>query len=340
MRKLNVLIAGSTGYIGVQLVKLLSNHQNINIKYLCGNSSIGKNISFFDKTLNNKKLPKIVKFNKTYLKNVDIIFTALPNGEAQEISKHLLVNNRLIDLAADFRLEDPKEYKKWYKINHKAVKNISNSIYAIPEISKKYLKNYKIISCPGCYPTSILLPLLPLLKKNLISCKNIIIDSKSGYSGAGKKFNLTNIRQKKDLNFYNYNTNNHRHICEIYQELNKFSNSNVKFSFNPHVLPIFRGLMSTIYCDLKKGSKKDEIINALKKEYSDKVFIDILNHNIKADFFSVCNTNKCLIKLFEHNSDDKIIIVSLIDNLLKGASGQAIQCMNLMFGLEDQIGLV
>ena len=109
---------------------------------------------------------------------------------------------------------------------------------------------------------------------------------------------------------------------------------------NPHVLPIFRGLMSTIYCDLKKGSKKDEIINALKKEYSDKVFIDILNHNIKADFFSVCNTNKCLIKLFEHNSDDKIIIVSLIDNLLKGAGGQAIQCMNLMFGLEDQIGLV
>ncbi len=178
MRNLNVLIAGSTGYIGVQLVELLSNHQNINIKYLCGNSSVGKNISFFDKNLKNKKLPKIVKFNKAYLKNVDIIFTALPNGEAQEISKHLLVNNRLIDLAADFRLEDPKEYKKWYKINHKAVKNISNSIYAIPELSKKYLKNYKIISCPGCYPTSILLPLLPLLKKNLISHKNIIIDKK------------------------------------------------------------------------------------------------------------------------------------------------------------------
>ena len=164
MRKLNVLIAGSTGYIGVQLVKLLSNHQNINIKFLCGNSSVGKNISFFDKTLKNKKLPKIVKFNKTYLEKVDIVFTALPNGEAQEISNHLLDNNRLIDLAADFRLEDPKEYKKWYKINHKAVKNISNSIYGIPEISKKYLKSYQIIGCPGCYPTSILLPLIPLLK--------------------------------------------------------------------------------------------------------------------------------------------------------------------------------
>ena len=131
----------------VQLVILVSNLlscyqniKNINIKYLCGNSSVGKNISFFDKTLNNKKLPKITKFNKTYLKNVDIIFTALPNGEAQEISKHLLANNRLIDLAADFRLEDSKEYQKWYGINHKAIKNISKSIYAIPEVSKKNLK--------------------------------------------------------------------------------------------------------------------------------------------------------------------------------------------------------
>ena len=165
MRKLNILIAGSTGYMGVQLVKLLSKHKNINIKYLCGNLSVGKNISYYDKKLRNKKLPKIVKFSKSFLKNVDIVFTALPNGEAQILSKHLLPKNRLIDLAADFRLNNPNEYKKWYKMNHKAKSNIANSIYALPEISKKYLKNYKIIGCPGCYPTSILLPLLPLLKK-------------------------------------------------------------------------------------------------------------------------------------------------------------------------------
>ena len=165
MRKLNVLVAGSTGYIGVQLVKLLSKHPNVNIKYLCGNSSVGKNISFFDKNLKNKKLPKIVKFKKRYLIDVDIIFTALPNGEAQILSKYLLKKNRLIDLAADFRIRDPKEYKKWYKINHKAIKNIPNSIYTLPELNKKNLMKYKIIACPGCYPTSILLPLLPLLKK-------------------------------------------------------------------------------------------------------------------------------------------------------------------------------
>ena len=239
MRKLNVLIAGSTGYIGVQLVKLLSNHQNINIKYLCGNSSVGKNISFFDKALKNKKLPKIIKFNKAYLKNVDIIFTALPNGEAQEISKHLLANNRLIDLAADFRLDDSKEYKKWYKINHKAVKNISNSIYAIPEISKKYLKNYKIIGCPGCYPTSVLLPLLPLLKKNLISHKNIIIDSKSGYSGAGRGIHRRNARKNLYESLSAYGVGKHRHSSEIHQEIAKVCKKHFTFIFTPHLTPIF-----------------------------------------------------------------------------------------------------
>ena len=162
MHKLDVLIAGSTGYIGVQLVKLLLKHPNINIKYLCGNSSVGKNISFFDSELKNKRLPRIVKLNKSYFNDVDIIFTALPNGEAQILSNQLLKKNILIDLAADFRLEDPKEYNKWYKLKHKAIKNISKSIYALPELSKNYLKKYKIIACPGCYPTSILLPLLPL----------------------------------------------------------------------------------------------------------------------------------------------------------------------------------
>ena len=165
MSKIKVLVVGSTGYIGIQLVKLLSKHINVKIKYLCGNSSVGKKISFYDRSLKKKKLPKIVKFNKSYLKNVDVIFSALPNGQAQVLSNYLLPNNILIDLAADFRLSNSKEYKKWYKINHKAKHNIKNSIYALPEICKNELKKYKIISCPGCYPTSILLPLLPLLKK-------------------------------------------------------------------------------------------------------------------------------------------------------------------------------
>ena len=161
MPKLNVLIAGSTGYIGIQLIKLLIKHKYTKIKYLCGNSSVGRKISYFDKSLINKKLPKIVKFRKEYLNNVDVIFTALPNGEAQEISNQLKRNNVLIDLAADFRLEKSSEYLKWYKQKHKSKHNIKNSIYALPEIVGKKIKKYKIISCPGCYPTSILLPLIP-----------------------------------------------------------------------------------------------------------------------------------------------------------------------------------
>ena len=185
MRNLNALIAGSTGYIGIQLIKLLLKHKKVKIKYLCGNSSIGKDISYYDKSIT-RKLPKIIKFNKNFLKKVDVIFTALPNGESQQISNFLTKKNILIDLSADFRLKKANIYKNWYKLNHKSKKNIANSIYALPEISRDRIKKFKIIACPGCYPTSILLPLIPLLKEKIVNEKNIIIDSKSGYSGAGR----------------------------------------------------------------------------------------------------------------------------------------------------------
>ena len=161
MLKLSVLIVGSTGYIGIQLVKILIKHKNVNIKFLCGNTSVGKKISFYDKSLIKKKLPRIVKFKREYLEDVDVIFTALPNGEAQEISKVLQKKNTLIDLAADFRLKKSSDYLKWYKQKHKAIKNIKKSIYALPEINRENIKNFNILGCPGCYPTSILLPLIP-----------------------------------------------------------------------------------------------------------------------------------------------------------------------------------
>ena len=167
MSKINVLVTGATGYIGIQLTKILVNHKKVNIKYLCGSSSIGKKISFFDKSLNKYKLPKIVKFNKNFLSSVDVIFTALPNGESQKISKLLLKKNILIDLSADFRLKKIRDFFKWYKIKHKAQNMIKQSVYALPEFNRKKIKDSKIISCPGCYPTSILLPLIPLLKKKI-----------------------------------------------------------------------------------------------------------------------------------------------------------------------------
>ena len=215
MPKLNALVAGSTGYIGVQLIKLLVKHKYINIKYLCGNSSVGKKISNYDKSLTDKKLPKIIKFSKNLLRDIDVIFTALPNGEAQDISKYLTKNITLIDLAADFRLEKSSDYLKWYKQKHRAANLIKKSLYSLPEINGKELNNYQIISCPGCYPTSILLPLIPLFKSNLIKNKNIIMDSKSGYSGAGRGVH----KKYKDKNLYEslsaYGVGFHRHNSEI-----------------------------------------------------------------------------------------------------------------------------
>ena len=255
MPKLNVLVAGSTGYIGIELIKLLINHKNINIKYLCGNKSIGKKISYYEKTLNQKKLPIIVKFNKSYLKNIDLIFTALPNGEAQDISNNLLKHNVLIDLAGDFRLKKASQYLKWYKQKHKAISNIKKSFYSLPELTGNEIKRYNIISCPGCYPTSILLPLIPLIKKNLIKLDNIIIDSKSGYSGAGR--NIHKAYKNKNLNesLSAYGVGYHKHNSEIEQEIKKNTKNKFSFTFTPHLTPMFRGILSSIYININNKKK-------------------------------------------------------------------------------------
>tara|TARA_X000000368_G_C22938046_1_gene670815 strand:+ start:36 stop:1058 length:1023 start_codon:yes stop_codon:yes gene_type:complete len=339
MLKLNALIAGSTGYIGVQLIKLLIKHENITIKYLCGNTSIGKKISTYDNSLKSKNLPKIIKYNKNYLKNVDVIFTALPNGEAQIISKDLLKNNTLIDLAADFRLYKSSEYLKWYKQKHKAINNINKSIYALPEIVGKKLKKFKIIACPGCYPTSILLALIPLVKKNLINTKNIIIDSKSGYSGAGR-----GVHQKyKNKNLYEtmsaYGVGFHRHNSEIEQELKNYSKSKINFIFTPHLSPMFRGILSTIYIDLKKGITINKIQKTLKGFYKKSKFVKILKINSLLNTNNVINSNNCQISLCKTKYKNRIVLLSTIDNLIKGGAGQAIQNMNIKFNFPKMMGL-
>jgi len=339
MPKLNALIAGSTGYIGVQLIKLLIKHKYISIKYLCGNSSVGKKISYYDNSLKNKKLPKIIKFNKNLLKDVDIIFTALPNGEAQDISKHLTKNNTLIDLAADFRLEKSSNYLKWYKQKHRAIKLIKKSLYSLPEINGSELKKYQIISCPGCYPTSILLPLIPLFKNKLVKVKNIIIDSKSGYSGAGRSVH----KKYKDKNLYEslsaYGVGFHRHNSEIDQILKKYSNKKIDFTFTPHITPMFRGILSTIYIDLDNNATQSKVINKLSEFYKKYNFVKILKSNSLISTNDVINTNNCYISVCKTKYKNKIIILSAIDNLIKGGAGQAVQNMNIKFNFSESEGL-
>ena len=331
MPKLNALVAGSTGYIGVQLIKLLIKHKYINIRYLCGNSSIGKKISDYDKSLHNKKLPKIIKFNKILLKDVDIVFTALPNGEAQDISKHLNKNNTLIDLAADFRLEKESDYYKWYKQKHRAKNLIKESLYSLPEINGKKLDKYQIISCPGCYPTSILLPLIPLFRNRLVKVKNIIMDSKSGYSGAGrgvhKKYKGKNLYESLSA----YGVGFHRHNSEINQMLKKFTRKNIDFNFTPHLTPMFRGILSTIYIDLEKEITQSIVIRRLSEFYKNDPFVKILKSNTLISTNDVINTNNCFISVCKSKNNKKIIILSAIDNLIKGGAGQAIQNLNMKF---------
>ena len=339
MSKLNVLIAGSTGYIGVQLIKLLLNHKFVKIKYLCGNTSVGKKISSYEKFFLNKKLPKIIRFNKKYLKDIDVIFTALPNGEAQQISNHLTSKNVLIDLAADFRLKKSSEYLKWYKQKHKAVMNIKKSIYALPEINGVKIKNFNIISCPGCYPTSILLPLIPLVQKNLIKLNNIIIDSKSGYSGAGrgvfKKYKNKNLFESLSA----YGVGFHRHNSEIEQMLKEYSKRNINFSFTPHLSPMFRGILSTIYIEAKKGISQNKINDVLKRYYKKHSFINVLKNDSFISTNDVINTNNCNISICKTKYKNRFIILTAIDNLIKGGSGQGIQNMNLRFGYPVDTGL-
>ena len=338
MRMLNALIAGSTGYIGIQLIKLLIKHKYVKIKYLCGNNSVGKKISFFEKSLKSKKLPKITKFNKKYLDNIDVIFTALPNGQAQEISRFLNKKVTLIDLAADFRLEKSSDYMKWYKQKHKAKNNINKSIYSLPEINGNNIKSKNIISCPGCYPTSILLPLIPIIKERLINTNNIIIDSKSGYSGAGRGVH----KKYKDNNLYEslsaYGVGYHRHNIEIQQMLSKYSNK-VKFDFTPHLTPMFRGILSTIYVDLKKGVSQNKIINSLSKFYKNEIFVKIFKKEKLLSTNDVINTNYCYISICKSKNKDKLIILSTIDNLIKGGAGQAVQNFNLKFKFPIKTGL-
>jgi N-acetyl-gamma-glutamyl-phosphate reductase len=339
MPKLNALIAGSTGYIGIQLIKLLVKHKYINIKYLCGNSSVGKKVSNYDKSLSNKKLPKIIKFNKKLLKDVDVVFTALPNGEAQDISRHLTKNITLIDLAADFRLEKGSDYLKWYKQKHRATNLIKRSLYTLPEINGKDLKKYQIISCPGCYPTSILLPLIPLFKNKLVKVKNIIMDSKSGYSGAGRGVH----KKYKDKNLYEslsaYGVGFHRHNSEIDQMLKKFTQKEISFNFTPHLTPMFRGILSTIYIDLEKGITQSKIIKTLTSFYKKNDFIKVLDADSLISTNDVINSNNCFISVCRSKYKDKIIILSAIDNLIKGGAGQAVQNLNIKFNFPIKTAL-
>ncbi|MDB4339763.1 N-acetyl-gamma-glutamyl-phosphate reductase [Pelagibacteraceae bacterium] len=340
-KKINIAIVGATGYTGLDLVCLLCKHTRIKIHYLCATKNLGKKISYFDKRIK-KNLPRITSVKKIKWDKLDLVFLSLPNGEAQKIIKKLFYKYpklKFIDLSADFRITNSKEFRKNYNIKHKAKDLIKHSLYTISEFNKNSIHKYRIISNPGCYPTSIQLPLIPLIKKKLISLNNITIDSKSGFSGAGKNLEKKFTHKNLYSSTYAYSTKNHRHICEIDQEILKLTKKKVNFSFNPHLLPTFRGILSSIYVSTNKNYNGNNLRKALIKFYKKSKFIKIHKLDTPLGSGNVLYTNNCEISICQTRIKNKYIIFSALDNLIKGASGQAIQNMNLIFKFPETLGL-
>ena len=339
-KKIRIAIAGSTGFVGLDLVYLLTKHPDVKIIYLCAQKGINKKIQFFDKRIK-KNLPRITNLKKIDYELIDVLFLSLPNGEAQKIIKKNInfTHVKFIDLSADFRLTDPKTYKYWYNKKHNATKLIKDSLYSVSEFTKKIIKKYRIIGNPGCYPTSIQLPLIPLLEKKIIRFNNIIIDSKSGYSGAGKNFKKK-FKHKNLLNsVYAYATQKHRHTAEIDQQFKKITKNKINYTFNPHLLPTFRGILSSIYVETKNNKKPKEIVNYLIKYHNSNIFVKVLPLNTEIGTGNVIGTNNCEISICETGQKNKLVIFSAIDNLIKGAAGQAIQNLNLSYDLKENSGL-
>ena len=339
--KIKIAVIGATGYTGLDLVYFLSKHPKVKILYLCASKNLGKKISFFDKRIK-KNLPKISSINSVNWNDLDLVFLSLPNNEAQKIISNKFDEHKklkFIDLSADFRIFNPTLYFKTYKTKHKAINLIKNSIYSISEFNKKKIQNFRIISNPGCYPTSIQIPLVPLIMKKLIKLDNIVIDSKSGYSGAGKNFENKFTHKNLYKSTFAYGIKNHRHVCEIDQEFSKYTNKKVQFTFNPHLLPTFRGILSSIYLNTNKNINSNKVRSTLKKFYRKNRFIKILNINTQIGSGNVLNTNNCEISVCDTRIKGRIVIFSALDNLIKGASGQAVQNMNFLFNFSEKLGL-
>ncbi|MDA7705695.1 N-acetyl-gamma-glutamyl-phosphate reductase [Rickettsiales bacterium] len=340
-KKLKIAIIGASGYTGLELIRILQNHQFADIQILIANSNAGKNLSEIYPHLDIIDLPKLITVQEADFSDIDVVFSCLPHNHSQKIiadifnSKHK-ESLRIIDLAADFRLKNTDDYKKWYG-QHQAINLQKEAIYSLPEINREKIKKARLIACPGCYPTSILLPLLPLLNSCLIKPDNIISDSKSGVTGAGRSLKIGNLFCEANENISAYAIGSHRHIAEIEQEINLISKSNSQIDFTPHLIPVNRGILSTIYVDLEDGFEHQDLINCLTTKYEDEYFVKISDHipSIK----EVNGTNLCKIAIIKARSKNKAIIISVIDNLIKGASGQAVQNMNIAFDIDEREGL-
>lgn len=329
----NAAIIGASGYTAIELIRICLNHPNLNISYLVGNSTAGKEITEIYPHLEFNDLPKIVNLTEVNFNKIDVVFSCLPHGELQKFITNIPNSKIIIDVSADFRLSDPNNYRKFYNEEHQAKEFLEEAVYGLSEIKREEIKTKRIIACPGCYPTSILLPLLPLLTK--LNSHEIIIDSKSGISGAGRKTTTSNLFAEVAHNAFIYNPSKHRHLAEIEENIQHEQEFSIQFT--PHIIPTIRGIISTIY--VKSDKKIDELKDDLKNFYKDDKFVRILAAEKSPNLKTVIGTNFCDINIFKSNNPNLKIIVSALDNLTKGSSGQAVQNFNLRFSLNEDTGL-
>lgn len=334
-------IIGITGYTGEELLRILSKHPEVKLTMLAGRQTSPERLlaDIYPKykDLNIKCEPLNIEKIK---ENSDVVFLALPHAVAFEVVPKLLkAGKKVIDLSADFRLKDSDTYEKWYKVNHTGKDYIKDAVYGLSELYCDKIKPAKLIANPGCYPTTILLGTAPAVKNGFITNGDIIIDSKSGVSGAGRKA-VEKYFKEEHPNTRAYNiAGKHRHIPEIEQEISNLFGQKTIVTFTPHIIPVERGMLSVIYANLNKKITTSEAIEIYKNFYKGKNFIKILDENILPNINKVVNTNYCEIGLSVDARTNKLVIVSAIDNLVKGASGQAVQNMNIMFGLNEETGL-
>jgi N-acetyl-gamma-glutamyl-phosphate reductase len=338
-KKINAAIIGASGYTGVELIRILLTHEHVEIKHLVAESNAGLSACEIYTHLSTFALPSLVKLNEVDFEGIDVVFCCLPHATSQKIIKELPLHLKVIDLSADFRLNDVDVYEKWYGNKHAAPELQEEAVYGLTEIFRDEIKDARIVACPGCYPTGATLPLFPLLKDGLIESSDIIIDAKTGVTGAGRAAKQAFLFTEVNEGLKPYNVNKHRHIPEIEQTLSYAGGKDIKVNFTPQLVPMSRGILSTIYVKTKSNYKVIDIEKSLANQYGEGEFVSVTLNGVLPSTRDVSGTNMCLISVVKGNTDNRVVIMSVIDNLTKGSSGQAVQNMNIMFGLDEACGL-
>ncbi|MEI6428511.1 MAG: N-acetyl-gamma-glutamyl-phosphate reductase [Pseudanabaena sp. ELA607] len=337
-----VAIIGASGYGGIQLVRLLLDHPLVEVTYMGGSGSVGQNFAdLYPHLAHCVSLPIENCEPEEIAKRAKIVFLSLPNGLASQLAPRLLAQGcKVLDLSADYRFQNLQTYESWYKESRADAEINAKAVYGLPELYRDRIAQADLVGCAGCYPTASLLALTPLLKQGLIELNSIVIDAKSGTSGGGRQPKTNLLLAEADSSFCAYGIANHRHTPEIEAVCSDLAAQEVLVQFTPHLIPMVRGILATVYATLRDpGLTKDDLLTIYKSFYRNSEWVKVLGKGIFPQTKWACGTNLCYIGLEVDSRTGRVIVVSAIDNLMKGQAAQAVQCMNLMMGWEEGLGL-